>query len=187
MKKLNIILEDQLVTPRPDPVPRGRQKQFPVSVILVCCAAMFLWPTASLAQPQFNIGTNNGVRFLGGSFSYAYAYVYDSYAGYGRGENNVGPVSYPGGIGTAAYDVTGWYYAPHAQASVSTYFSPILGGMATQYIFNHYPGTGPQAPPPGTMGRDRSGSCYRSGSCKLQRHSWRTDDDFVHSRREPRG
>lgn len=49
MKKLNTMIEDGLLTPLSDPVPRGRQRQFPISVIVACCAALFLRPAASLA------------------------------------------------------------------------------------------------------------------------------------------
>jgi hypothetical protein len=154
MKKVSIILADEILSPMSDPIPRGLQKQFPISIILLCCAAMFLWPTASLAQ-QFNIHTNSSFRFVSGNFSYAFAYVYDSYAGYGIGENNVGPVSYPGGIGTAPQVVTGWYFAPHAQVNATTTATP--AGIDTSMIANHGPGIGPQAPPPTTIRRGRSG------------------------------
>jgi hypothetical protein len=42
MKKLNIMLEDEPLTPRPNPVPRGLQKQFPIARTLCIVVAWFL-------------------------------------------------------------------------------------------------------------------------------------------------
>jgi hypothetical protein len=61
MKKLNIMLEDELLPPRSDPVPRGRQKQFPISWgRLLAFGLMALLPHHAawaniIEQPQFQL------------------------------------------------------------------------------------------------------------------------------------
>ena len=62
----------------------------------------------------FFVVTNSNVRFLNGSFQYAYAGVYDSIAGEDH-ENNTTGAAYPGGVATRHVQKVGNAFAPEAQ------------------------------------------------------------------------
>jgi hypothetical protein len=70
------------------------------------------------------------VSFLGGSFSYAYAYALDSNDGSGV-KNNVGPVSYPGMISAGPFDEKGITFEAYAYSDAIQYATP--KGQATQF------------------------------------------------------
>ena len=98
------------------------------------CSALSLL-AAEPPGAEFLLKTNAGVRFAGGSFSYAYAYAFDSIPG-GQAINNVGPVSYPGGISAGPIDKTGIAFTAHAEVAASVALSPF--GVTTTMIPNRY-------------------------------------------------
>jgi hypothetical protein len=77
MKNLNIMLEDELLTPLSDPVPRGRQKQFPISgkvrplnmlrasLLLAVTALLSLFGTEARSQSLITVTCDFGVPDTG--------------------------------------------------------------------------------------------------------------------------